>query len=122
MKEKVELIQNIDIFKGEYLKIINLHDDETITYVQCTDVRCGGGVDWCVQSILFVGQIIEKSVLGCRDYCKTVYNISPNSTYWLSDTYMLNIPKTTEYKEYDIQFISQEEFDKVKQQVIDILS
>ena len=33
MKEKVELIQNIDIFKGEYLKIINLHDDETITYV-----------------------------------------------------------------------------------------
>lgn len=122
MKEKVELIQNIDIFKGEYLKIINLHDSETIIYVQCTDVRYGGSVDWCAQSILFIGQIIEKSVLGCRDYCKTVYNISPNSTYWLSDAYMLNIPKTTEYEEYDIQFISKEEFDKVKQQVIDVLS
>ena len=122
MKEKVELIQNIDIFKGEYLKIINLYDSETIIYVQCTDVYCGGSIDWCVQSILFVGQIIEKSVLGCCDYCKTVYNISPNSTYWVSDAYMLNIPKTTEYEEYDIQFISKEEFDEVKQQAIDMLS
>lgn len=121
MKEKVELIQNIDIFKGEYLKIINLHDDETIIYVQCTDVRCGGSVDWCAQSILFVGQIIEKSVLGCYDYCKAVYNISPNSTYWLSNAYMLNLPKTTEYEEYDVQFISKEEFDKVKQQAKDML-
>lgn len=117
-------VKDINIFKGEYLKIKYIppmSSTEQILYVQCLDVQQGNLLNHYTQSIIFIGKIlIQRKSPASFEYV-TLHKV--NKVYYsILDAYPLNIDCCTKWDEIDIQFISQKEFDEVKQLVTDLLS
>lgn len=116
-------VKDINIFKGEYLKIKYTPpmSSEQILYVQCLDVQQGNLLNHYTQSIIFIGKILIQRKSPAFFECVTLHKV--NKIYYsILDAYPLKIDCCTKWDEIDIQFISQKEFDEVKQLVTDLLS
>ena len=106
-KEKRELIKDPSIFENEYFKVV--YPNVRTVYVKCDKLS--------LCEYLYAQTLLIEGCTIIFEYNSDMqifeYTISPQKEV----IYINNNDLET-----DIQFISQEEFDKVKQQVIDILS
>jgi hypothetical protein len=94
---------------------------EQILYVQCLDVQQGNLLNHYTQSIIFIGKILIQRKSPASFECVTLHKV--NKVYYsILDAYPLKIDCCTKWDEIDIQFITQKEFDEVKQLVTDLLS
>lgn len=106
-KEKRELIKDPSIFENEYFKVV--YPNVRTVYVKCDKLSLRD-YSW-VQTLLIEGYTIALEYDG--DMQLFSYGIMPKRAF----THINNDDLET-----DIQFISKEEFNKVKQRVIDMLS
>lgn len=106
-KELRERIKDPSIFENEYFKVV--YPNVRTVYVKCDKLSLCKYL--CAQTLLIEGYTIVFEYNGDMQIFE--YTISPQKEV---------IHINNDDLETDIQFISQEEFDKVKQQVIDILS
>ena len=106
-KEKREPIKDPSIFENEYFKVV--YPNVRTVYVKCDKLSLCEYL--CAQTLLIEGCTIVFEYNGDMQIFE--YNISPQKEV----LYINNDDLKT-----DIQFISKEEFDEVKQRVIDILS
>lgn len=108
-KEKRERIKDPSIFENEYFKVVFRQHIKTL-YVKCNKLTVNSIDSW-VHDFSVDGFSIEESYNN--ETYGTSYKIFPKHTHFLIDQDDL---------ETDMQFISKEEFDKVKQQIINLLS
>lgn len=108
-KELREPVKDSSIFENEYFKVVFRQHIKTI-YVKCNKLIFSSINSWA-HDFSVDGFSIEESYNN--ETYGTSYEIFPKHTYFLIHQDDL---------ETDIQFISQEEFDEVKQRVIDTLS
>lgn len=106
-KELREPIKDPSIFENEYFKVV--YPNVRTVYVQCDKLSLRD-YSWA-QSLLIEGCTMALEYTG--DMQTFSYGIMPKRAF----THINNDDLET-----DIQFISKEEFDEVKQQVIDMLS
>ena len=108
-KELREPIKDPSIFENEYFKVVFREHTKTL-YVKCNKLTFSSVDSWAYTFVVD-GFSIEES-----------YNNETNGTsYEIFPKHRLFFIHPDDL-ETDIQFISKEEFDEVKQQVIDILS
>lgn len=108
-KELREPIKDPSIFENEYFKVVFLLHTKTL-YVKCNKLTFSSIDSW-MHNFDIDGFSIEENYNN--EFYGTSYEIFPKHTFFFIHQGDL---------ETDIQFISKEEFDKVKQQVIDILA
>jgi hypothetical protein len=108
-KELREPIKDTSIFDNEYFKVVFRQHIKTL-YVKCNKLTFNSIDSW-VYDFNVDGFLIEESYNN--ETYSTSYEIFPKHMFFFIHQDDL---------ETDIQFISKEEFDEVKQRVIDILS
>lgn len=108
-KELREPIKDPSIFENEYFKVVFREHTKTL-YVKCDKLTFNSINSW-VHNFSVDGFSIEES------YNNETYGTS----YKIFSKHMLFFIHQDDL-ETDVQFISKEEFDEVKQRVIDILS
>ena len=108
-KELRESIKDPSIFDNEYFKVVFRTLTKTL-YVKCNKLAFNSIDSWA-HDFQVDGFSIEESYNN--EVYGTSYEIFPKHT-----CFFIHLDDL----ETDIQFISKEEFDKVKQQVIDVLS
>ena len=108
-KELREPIKDPSIFDNEYFKVVFRTHTKTL-YVKCNKLTFNSIGSWAYDFTVD-GFSIEESYNN-ETYGTSYEIFSKNSSFFIHQDDL----------ETDIQFISKEEFDKVKQQVIDILS